>query len=364
VTHPDDKPERVDRRSFLERAGAAAVLPLVALPSLRARAQAEGSSSADGMGDEYLVLGLTGLARACEQPGWFQAHWGAAVLAACYLCREHDLDDRLVGAIRTQVDAMIEKRASYFRPLEPQQADAALVEQVARALEQPISGLRSHGHAATFAALALRALDDAPEMATPSVIEGLCRISQRIGRNKPLADHAYNREHPLPAYTGERSIAEAVYDCILRYEGVRYLPADAGGARRPNFTHEITYSDALIQLHRMGYAELAHRGHAPHGIYVNTVPPPSLPRDRPMHPFARLDVVLSAEFWEYEPNVRGWSADFDATSARMGDWVVGHQFKLLYSLARMRPLVADPEKARRVERVVLERFVEPTTAGG
>ena len=36
--------------------------------------------------DSYLVRGLTGMSKA---GGWFNAHWGAAVLAGYYLCKEN-----------------------------------------------------------------------------------------------------------------------------------------------------------------------------------------------------------------------------------------------------------------------------------
>ena len=38
--------------------------------------------------DSYLVKGLTGMARA---KGWFDAHWGAGILAGYYLCRDNQL---------------------------------------------------------------------------------------------------------------------------------------------------------------------------------------------------------------------------------------------------------------------------------
>ncbi|MCA8957581.1 MAG: hypothetical protein KDC87_16015 [Planctomycetes bacterium] len=363
-----DASAAIDRRRFVRRAGTAAMLPwlpkvLGSCTATRADSTAAAAVPPQGLGNDYLVHGLTGMARACQKPGWFQAHWGAAVLAAHYLCRDNPLDARLVRAVRTQADALIDKQAFYFRPLEGGAPDPQLTARVAAALEQPIAGLRSHGHAATFAALALRALRDAPSMATPQVVDGLCAISQRIGRNRPLLDHAFNRQHPLEDYGDERSLAEALFACTLRYEGIRYPGFAANAARRPNFTHQSTYTDALIQLHRMGYHDLARRGHAAHRIYVNTAPAKDLPRGRPMHPRARFDVVMSADFWELESNIRAWSADF-SDKERMGDWLVGHVFKGLYALARLRRLVHDPETVRRVDQIVLERYVDPTVAGG
>lgn len=336
---------KTDRRTFLRQSGAAGIIPLV--------------GAAPPPEQEYFVKGLTAMARACDRPGWFQAHWGAAVLASSYLCRENDLDARLKTAVRAQTDALIRHFEPYFQPLPDEEPDPKLVGKVEQALEEPITGHRAHGHAVTFATLGLRALKELPRMATPKVVEGLCRISRRIGRIPAAPDHAYNREHPLGDYADPGAIVEATFDCLLRYEGVHF---DA--LKRPNFTHRITYTDALVQLHGMGHGELAARGHASHGIYVNTAPPAGTKRGRRPHPQANLETLFSPAFWEDEDHARAWRVKFDAEKNRMGEWIVGHLFKVLYSYLRLRKRVKDEEKARRVDAIVLERYVDPTAKGG
>jgi hypothetical protein len=313
---------------------------------------------------EYLDYGLTGMGRACDRPGWFQAHWGAAVLASYFLRRDADLNAAVDTSVKTQADLLVDVRDSYFVPLKGEDPDPKLIETVAGALEGPITGYRAHGHHVIFASLALRALEEAPHMATPALTRGLSKITERIGKKAAAPDPPYNRENPLPAYTDEASIANALFDCLLRWEGVRFAQEGEKGLVRPNFTHQITYTDALIQLHRMGRDELARRGHAAHQIAINTAPPEGTAGKEEPHPLATLDVVLSPDYWQDEQNCDAWKGRFDSATNRMGDWVVGHLFKILYSYLRVRNLIADREKATRVDRIVLERYVDPLASGG
>ena len=64
------------------------------------------------MDDSYLVKGLTGMVRA---DGWFEAHWGAAVLAGYYLCRDNSLSEQTIIGIKRQLDTVIRLEALRFR---------------------------------------------------------------------------------------------------------------------------------------------------------------------------------------------------------------------------------------------------------
>lgn len=81
--------------------------------------------------ESYLVKGLTGRVRA---EGWFNAHWGAGVLAGYYLCRENQLGEQTTSGIKEQSDAVIRLRGAQFAPLPQEPADEALIEDVPAAL--------------------------------------------------------------------------------------------------------------------------------------------------------------------------------------------------------------------------------------
>ncbi|MDH3584583.1 MAG: hypothetical protein OER86_10245, partial [Phycisphaerae bacterium] len=146
---------------------------------------ARAAESGDGaaLDVSYLTRGLTGMARA---KGWFDAHWGAGVLAGYYLCTENRLDGETIAGIKKQLDVVIQLRAGQFAPLPKERADEALIASVPRALLPAVrGGLRAHGHAVIFASLSTRALRDVPEMAQPALIDALCSLSRQIGRKKP-----------------------------------------------------------------------------------------------------------------------------------------------------------------------------------
>ena len=67
-----------------------------------AQAAEVGLRGGAGLDDYYLVKGLTGMVRA---DGWFDAHWGAGVLAGYYLCRENRLEGQTVAGIKRQLDS-------------------------------------------------------------------------------------------------------------------------------------------------------------------------------------------------------------------------------------------------------------------
>ena len=62
-------------------------------------AKAEGNANSTALDDSYLVNGLTGMAKA---NGWFDAHWGAGILAGYYLCKENRLDEETVAGLAAQ----------------------------------------------------------------------------------------------------------------------------------------------------------------------------------------------------------------------------------------------------------------------
>ena len=63
---------------------------------------------AEPLDDRFLEQGLTAVSRVQT---WFDADWGAGILAGYYLCQDHPLDAATVAGIRRQMDTVIEVRA-------------------------------------------------------------------------------------------------------------------------------------------------------------------------------------------------------------------------------------------------------------
>ncbi len=304
--------------------------------------------------DSYLAKGLTGMARA---DGWFDAHWGAAVLAGHYLCQENELGEETTAAIKAQLNAMIELRKSQFEPYPEEPASEELIAQVPRALLPALQGgLRAHGHAVIFASLSMRALRDAPHLAQPKLIEGLCGLSRQIARIKP---------QPPPdnaPYANTQSMIEATFDSLARFKGLLGRPS----VRRPNFTHMTTHTEALMNLESMGYGDLARAGHAGHKAHISAPVPSMDPVNDPVeHRRATLEDLMNKSYWQDDQNTSRWNKAWNESGNPNGYWVAfGHLFKVLYSYHRLIDRIEDKRKVQLCSMILLERYINPEVRGG
>ncbi|MCB1237607.1 MAG: hypothetical protein KDM91_21255 [Verrucomicrobiae bacterium] len=313
------------------------------------------AASAPVLDESYLAKGLTGMARS---DGWFPAHLGAAVLSGYYLCRENKLGADVVAAIKSQIDNLIEiVTPAQFEPLPEETPDEALIEKIPAALAPAVEGgLRAHGHAVIYTALALRALRDAPHLAQPTLIGKLCGHTAQIAKKKPQKPAT-----PGP-YSDSQAMVESLFDNMARFEPLLGRPK----VTRPNFTHMTTHSDALLTLDELGYTDLSRAGHPGHRAHVGEPVPEFDPAQHPIeesHP--SLESIVSEEFWESEENRRLWNRMWDFDTNPNGYWIAfGHLFKMLYAYHRLVPRIADKEKVRLCSRVLLERYFNPNVLGG
>ena len=326
---------------------------------------ASNAAIADGddnnqLGTEYLVKGLTGMASTLTRPElkkwWFDGHYGAAVLAGYYLCKENSLDRRTVAAIKAELDKMIESQAALFAPFPDERVDAELIENVPKALGPAIDGgIRAGGHAVIFAALSTKALGDVPDMAQPTIVRGLTRLSRNIAKSR------LHKPDGEASYSSTQAMIDATFDSVARFKDVLGRPS----IKRPNFTHMFTHTDALMTLDTLGYADLVKAGHAGHSVHIG----PTVPRiDREIHPksnHATLDEVMHSSFWENKENQAQWSRKFNVKTNRNGLWLAaGHLFKVLYAFHRLSKQIKDEKKVRLCSMLLLERYFNPDVQGG
>jgi len=314
----------------------------------------DGDQSVGGLDDSYLVRGLTGMARA---KGWFDAHWGAAVIAGYYLCKENKLDDETVSGIKSQLDAAIKLRSEQFAPLPDQDPDEALIERVPKAMAPAVEGgLRAHGHAVIFASMSTKALRDVPWMARPALIDSLCGLSQQIARKAPQRP----KDRHSATYPNTQAMIDALFDSLARFEPLLGRPS----VRRPNFTHMTTHTEALMNLDLMGYRELAKAGHPGHAVHIAAEVPEVDPSLHPQKSLVSLESITNADYWQDEENRAQWNQMWGNDNPN-GYWIAaGHLFKVLYSYHRLIARVEDKEKVRLCSRILLERYFNPDVQGG
>jgi hypothetical protein len=291
--------------------------------------------------------------------GWFAAHWGAGVLAGYYLCRENNLNEETVAGIKKQLDAVIKLNAEQFAPLRNETADQGLIEAVPEALLPTVQGgLREHGHAVIFTSLSIKALRDLPAMAQPTLVAALCGLIQQIGKQnieKPNGDLI-----PQP-YASTQTMIEATFDSLVRFKGLLGRPS----VMRPNFTHMMTHTEALMNLDEMGYSKLAKAGHAGHQVHISA-PVPQIPSSIDMSDDqASLSSVMSKGYWNDIKNLDQWNRKGNPVDNRNGYWIAkGHLFKVLYSYHRLIGRVTDIEKVKLCSKILLERYINPEVQGG
>lgn len=304
--------------------------------------------------ESYLVKGLTAMVRAST---WFPAHWGAGILAGYYLCRDNVLGEETTLGIKKQLDTAIALQPQQFAPLADEAADEALIEEIPKALLPAMQGgLRAHGHAVIFASLSVKALHDAPGMARPSVIKALCGLSRQIAKHKPQKPAGSET-----SYADTQTMINALFDSLVRFQPLLGRPS----IRRPNFTHMVTHTEALMNLEMMGYADLAKAGHPGHHAHLDVPVPAVDPAILPVEESVSLEAVMSKDYWADPKNQKRWSDKFAIPNNPNGDWIAsGHLFKVLYSYHRLIARVADKEKVKLCSQILLERYINPDVQGG
>ena len=146
-----------------------------------------------------------------------------------------------------------------------------------KANRKDLSHLHAIGHNVIFGTLAMRALRDLPGLVTPSVVSGICTLIELlnaygVGEGTPgwekseIANMAIVPEDNFPPYSDEPALIKFAFESFLKTRVI------CSGGHAGAVGHLLTHADALTELSRMGYPEMAERGyggyqtHAPHVI--------------------------------------------------------------------------------------------------
>ena len=270
----------------------------------------------------YLVEGLNALSRAQVTDYFCDGHRGAAILSAYYLCAENETDAGVSELIAGIVDDHWSGTA-LCAPFPEEAADPALLSQVEEALAASIGDLRQVGHNVIFASLALKAFRQLPEAITPSRVAGVCRLIEAFAET---TDIALEEQDAFPS----PDTCEDVAEFALR-EYVRTARAFIG--RGQGWTgHMLTFGRALVDLHQLGYRDLAVSGHHAFRQYVKRtrMGPQDTDRPRPEHAPNGLGPRTRA-YWERR---------------RAADPSLGHNLKYPYGYYGLTAIARDPALLR------------------
>ena len=303
----------------------------------------------------YLRKGLWAMARA-HMANNMSGHLGAALIAGYCFAEEHaDLDDRVHVGIQDELDRVIAGEEPWFDPekaglklgefFEPF-ADAApqpeRIPTIADALSHNLHKLRQSGHNVIFAAMAIGALQEYPQHATPPVIDGIRKLiegfnavgpgRQYFGRERGWVmgdDVCMAPDDSLPPYADERAMVQTVIDELIRTASEHRQ--GCGGLH-----HVINHAAALARLSRLGYSDLARKGLAAHRDHVRLWRAlPNLEKELgPVKP-AQHD-PRSPEFWT-------------TGTLRRDRGLLTHRIKTLYGFSTLARLVDDAARREAAE---------------
>lgn len=235
----------------------------------------------------YLYRGLCGLANA-HRASALAGHLGAAVVAGYFFGEDQaELDEQVDRGVERELDRVMRgeegiwfnsKKAGItsqqlFEALPQEQPVPESVSTIADALAANIGRTRESGHNVIFAAIALRALHDHPEYATPTIVSGVRKLIEGFNASPPGRGYfgkekgwlqGYQVTFPVerfPPYKSEQEMANVVIDELIATASVR--KQGFGG-----LWHIINHTAALIELSRFGYRELAAQGWPAHRDHV------------------------------------------------------------------------------------------------
>ncbi|MCA9267692.1 MAG: hypothetical protein KDA41_04450 [Planctomycetales bacterium] len=299
---------------------------------------------------EYLAKGVYALARA-HQVSAMAGHLGAAVAAGYFVSEQHpDLDEAVCQGIEGELDRIIRGESVFspkadapltapdmFLPLPKQAAKEDLIDGVADALAVNIDKTRQSGHNVIFASIAIRALRDHPDLATPAIVDGIRKLIVAFNDESPGSGY-YGKEKgridgrrvdappddKFPPYENLAAMAAVTIDELSRTAAQRRV--GYGG-----LWHLVNHTAALAELAQYGYHDLAVKGlagHHQHLRLIRTVPDvtdeqgPETPTD---------DDPRTPAFWQPD-------------KIRRGRAHLTHRVKTLYGFDALIGLIDDAAK--------------------
>lgn len=273
---------RIFRRDFVKLlTGIAGTLGVPSLLSRSVDAEDLPQETGSALDGSYLEKGLNALARAHNMSS-MAGHLGAALIAGYFIGEQRpNLDPDVCRGIEGDLEQVVcgesvfGKRMSkdsklsdpeLFEPFPKQKPDETLIDGIAEGLEKGIDKLRQSGHNVIFASLAIRALKEHPELATPAVVDGILRLMALFGKETPGSGY-YGKEkgrihgdkitlsddEGTPEYDDIEGMATAVFEEVIN------LKPEINRIGYGGLVHIINHAAAIADLADYGYGELVPR---------------------------------------------------------------------------------------------------------
>ena len=310
---------------------------------------------------DYLSKGLNALARA-HQMSAMSGHLGASVVAGYFVGEQRpDLDPEVCKGIEGDLERVMRGESVFgkkmmknakitdselFAAFPKQLPNESLIDGIAEALEKNISKPRESGHNVIFASLAIRALKEHPEFATPAIVDGIRKLIALFNNAHPGSGNygkAKGRIHgdkiPLPEeddtppYTDVEGMAKAVLDEVIKQDPQINREGYGG------LVHVNNHAAAISDLAKYGYAALVPRAVQSHRHHMR------LWRNLPN----LVDELGPAPFAEHSPYT---AAYWTSGKVSYDHALLTHRVKTMYGFEELLEAVEDaPREQRAAEKL-------------
>lgn len=304
---------------------------------------------------QYLHTGLYGLANA-HKAGTMAGHLGAAVVAGYFFGEDQsDLPDEVFRGIEGEIKRIIAGEeaiwwntkqagitpADLFKPLPKEEPKPDTIKTIAEALQKNVGDLRESGHNIIFASIAIRALKDHSDFATPQVIGGIRKLIE-----------GFNTAHPGKGYYGKEKgwaygnkVELAADDNFRPYASIQEMAEvtieeliATAATKKQGFGglwHIINHAAAITEMDRFGFKELAKSALPAHRQHVRlwrTLPDVE----------GELGAVSKAEHAPRDPAY--WKGMLKRDEARLT-----HRIKTLYGFYTLKRFIEREAQRKKAE---------------
>jgi hypothetical protein len=243
------------------------------------RAAETPSGKGIALDDSYLIKGLNALARA-HRVSAMAGHLGASLVAGYFIGRQRpDLDPEVYKGIEGDLNRVMAGESVFgskmkknskitdselFEDFPKEKPKEGLIDGIAEALEKNIRTPRASGHNVIFASIAIHALKEYPDFATPSIIDGIRKLVGLFDNSHPGSGYygkAKGRitgnkatlpevDDGVPLYKDVKGMVEAVLDEIVNQDPKIHRQGYGG------LVHVNNHAAAITDLAQYGYPEL------------------------------------------------------------------------------------------------------------
>jgi len=269
----------------------------------------------------------------------WEAHFGAAAIAASFFIEENGLIGETAEAIVEQADRMVARHSTGdARAEEPtgRTLDALSGERIiADALAETIDGLHWVGHNVIYAAIGMKAIRELGGWGTENEIGAIADLIRAFKGKIPgrswigFKTSEVKAISPPPPGELEGMNGSELSRLVLK-ELAKFKIIYRAEAHHDLIGHMLTFSHALVTLEELGYADLYQRGLFPLFKLIQVL---RTTRDiRPGEPIRLVSPVDREPLWPAAPS--SWLPTESAywqIDRGENEWDFGHAFKFPYS---------------------------------